>query len=166
MDKLQATALDIMNLALNYPPSQTEKWIVCAIAVTIFAWLFSRVGDKLDLPNLGGLHGFVIPLLGLAGLIVATAAAKVYLYAEFRSLGPLVFVIVAAVLASAVVVVPLINLYTGGNYVGTLASWFISLGAAIGLVLLVSTGFDAARTGKVSFERGAARNAETMQQVQ
>jgi hypothetical protein len=163
MEPLKKAALDIVNMALNSPANDMERWVVALVAVSLFVWLFSRLCDRLELPNLSGMQGMIVPVLGLAVLIAATAAAKVYLYAEFKSLGPMLFVVATAAVASAVLIVPLINLYTGGNYMGTLTSWIVSLAAAVGLVLLVSAGFDAVRSGKTSFDRGEARNFETMQ---
>ena len=163
MDQIISEAFNILNIILQTPSSHAERWITAVIAVLVLAFVFLRVGDRMELPNVGVPTSFLYTGVGAALMIIGMAASHVYLPQIQKQLGDLVFYVAAAVVISAVVVVPLINTFINGKYLGTLGAWMISTVSALVAIAFLVNVYAFIDGGGRALQRGAEHNEATKQ---
>lgn len=165
MEQIKNEAMHIARFLLQNPQSPTEQNISAVVAVLVCAWIFLKVGDRMDMPNVGILTAFVYTGLGLAAVIFGIAAGHIYLVKWYQQLGPMLFDISLAVLISLAVVVPIINNFTNGKYMGTLAAWAISTISALAAVAFLVNIYAFIDSGGRALQRGAQHNEATKQML-
>ncbi len=161
MNQIKDEAAKIIAFLLQNPPTPTQQWISGVVAVLVCAWLFLKIGDRMDLPNVGIFSSFAYTALGLAAVVLGVAAGHVYLAKWYQQLGPVVFDVAAAVALSLAVVVPLINMVINGKYMGTLTAWLVSVAGAIVATVLLINIYAFVDSGGQALQRGAQHNTET-----
>lgn len=163
MDAIKTEAFALMNLLLQGPTSHTERWISAVAAVAVLAWVFLKVGDRMDLPNVGIPTSFLYTGLGAALVIVGMAAAHIYLPGLHKQLGDLVFYTAIAVAISAAVVTPVINTFINGTYLGTLSAWLIGVVSALVAIAFLVNVYAFIDGGGRALKRGSEHNEATKQ---
>lgn len=163
IDQIKSASLQLLDVFLQNPASDVERWGVGIAALLVGAWVFLKVGDKLDLPNVGLVSAFVFTGVGIAACIVGLVLGKHFLPDLYRQFGDMYFYIATGLLLSLAVIVPIMNAVIQGKYLGTLAAWAIAVAAVWGIVLMATAGIDAVKGGGRVFDRGRAHNDATKQ---
>jgi hypothetical protein len=163
--RIKNEALSLLNLFLQNPVNPFEKWTAAALAILACAWVFLKVGDRLDLPNVGVITSFIYTGLGVTIVFAAMGAARIFLPDFQKQFGDILFYSAVAVIVSVAVVVPLINMFINGKYLGTLASWSIGVVTALVAVALLSNIFAYIHGGERVFDRGRQHNETTKEML-
>lgn len=165
IDQLKDEALKLVSILLQNPQTSTERWISGAIAILVCAWVFLKVGDRMDLPNVGIMTSFVYTGLGIAAVLFGIAAGHIYLAKWYHQFGPMIFDVAVAVILSFAVVVPAINTFINGKYVGTFAAWSISVISALVAIAFLINVYAFIDSGGKALQRGADHNNQTKQML-
>jgi uncharacterized membrane-anchored protein len=161
MDQFKVYFLEMVKLALQNPPTEGQQLVVGIVALLSGAFVFLKICDKFDIPNVGMVTGFLYSVLGGAVMLAAMVAGKIYLPELQKSLGPETFLAVMALGAAVALYVPLLNHFIHGKYMGTLAAWVIAVATFLAVVALVNVGFDMGRSGQRALNRGSEHNENT-----
>lgn len=151
---------DTAHTLMGQPGSSSEFWIAAVVALIGIAWVLGKVGNLLDMDNLGSGSAWVAMLGGLTVLFAALVAAQIYLPDHFPKNSRSQALLISSLVISVALVVPLLMAYLRSRYLATLVTWLVGLAAGFALVMMVTTAFDAMASGERSFERGKAHNAD------
>ncbi len=165
MEQLRNLSLQILDVVLQSPATPEHRWILAALAVIVSAFVFNKVCERLDLPNIGMFNGVLLTGLGFGLIVVGMAAGSIYLPDLKAQFGEMAFYGAVTAVVSVAVIVPLINMYIHGKFVGTLAAWSINLLTAILFISFSGVVLDAVKAGERTFERGRAHNEATKQLI-
>lgn len=160
-NRFKAVFLDMLDLVLQHPANHNQKVVVGVISLVVGSWVFLKVCDKFDLPNVGMFTGVLYSVLGGAIMIGAMAAGVIWLPEYRREWGDILFFTALALTSGMGVYALVLNLHIKGKYLGTLSAWTLAVAAALGVSMLVNTTYDMARNGQRAMQRGADRNATT-----
>ena len=165
MEQIRLQLIPLLDMVLQHPDTPSHRWLVGVVALLVGAWVFLKVCDKMDLPNVGIVTGFIYASLGAVVTLLAMSAGKVYLAQYLKQFGPVAFYSVVAVVASLVIFVPLLNTFIKGKYLGTLLSWSLGVAAGMAMVLVMNTALDMVKSGERVFQRGQEHNETTKQAI-
>ena len=135
------------------------------VAVLACAWIFLKVGNLMNLPNVGLFTSLVYVGLGLVVVLIALAAAKIYLAPLNQQAGDAIFLTGIFALVSVAVVAPLINMFINGKYLGTLIAWTLGVATAVVAVALLSNIFRLIQDEERVFDRGLQHNKATQEML-
>ena len=164
-NRFKAVFLDMLDLVLQHPADHNQKVVVGVISLVVGSWVFLKVCDKFDLPNVGMFTGVLYSVLGGSIMIGAMAAGLIWLPQYRKQLGDVTFYSALALAAGLGFYVPVLNQHIKGKFLGTLAAWSLAVAAALGVSMLVNTTYDMARDGQRAMQRGADRNATTREAI-
>jgi hypothetical protein len=125
----------------------------------MFAWVFTRVGERMDVANIDGFSGFVAAIVGVAALLAAMTAASIYIAPLFRIETGIVFLLAAAIFGSVIIAVPVIKFWTQAKYFNAIVAWFAALAASAFIIVTFSYGFGSFKAGKDNVEKDQNRKA-------
>ena len=161
LEQFKKVFLDMLDLVLQHPAEQNQKIVVGVLSLVAGAWVFLKVCDKFDLPNVGLFTGFIYSALGGAIMIGAMAAGTIWLGDLRRQFGDALFYSVLSCGIAILVYVPVLNSHIRGKYLGTLAAWSLAVATALAVSAMANVGFDMFRSGTSALNRGAEHNATT-----
>lgn len=148
----------VVNVLLQNPASDGQYWTAAIAGFFMLAWVFTRVGERMDVANVDGFHGFLAAAVGTAVTLAAITAASIYVAPSLRVEPGLVFLLVAALVSSVIVTIPAIKFWTQAAYLNTLVTWLISLVAGVVVIAAVNYGFAAAKGGADQIHKNDARH--------
>ncbi len=160
MERWTKGCLNVFDILLKHPGTMVEKVVLVVLACVTCALVLSKVGKAMGFDRHGGGLAFLSSLIAGVLLILGLTVTHVF----FPSAGSLYWVGAAAGV-SLILVIPLISLIHKGNYVTSLITWLISAGAVVGVILLVSTGIDAAVSGSEKTGKARARKHQMEQLI-
>lgn len=134
-------------------------WVTLGAAFVMLAWVFTRVGERLDVANVEGFSGFIAAAVGTAAMLAGMTAASIYLAPSLRVEPNLAFLVIMAAISSVVVSVPLLKFWTQARFFSTVAAWFIALAASVAILLCFSYGFGSFEAGKEKVKEGVERRS-------
>ena len=151
---------ELVKTLLGDPGSNSEWWAASILGVLTLLFVLGRAGSAFGIPNTGVWHSLLSAVLGVALVLAIMVACMLYLplwdTAEWR-----VWILVGAgLLASFVLVIPLMCLLQRTGYIAALLAWFSSVAAMAVVILLVGIAFDATASGSRSADKGAARKQQ------
>lgn len=146
------------------PGSTAQYWTTAIVGFLMLAWVFVRVGERMDVANVEGFAGFVAALLAAAAMLASMTAASIWIAPALKLTVNYLFLVVVAYLASVVIVVPIIKFWTQAHYTNTLTSWCVSLTAALAVAYGVTVGFESVSGGAGRVDR-ASQHKREMQKV-
>ncbi len=161
MDKFVAVFLEMFRMVVQKPPTQEQMVVVGVASLAAGAWVFLKVCDKFDLPNVGMITAFLYSILGGAVMLAAMAAGNIWLTEWRKPLGDAVFNGVLALLAAVAVFAPILNAHIKGKYMGTVSAWLLAVVTALAVCSLGNNLFDLGKMGQRALNRGAEHNATT-----
>lgn len=161
MDQFKKIFMELLAMVLQRPPAQDQLVVVGVVSLLAGAFVFLKVCDKLDLPNVGMITGFFYSVAGGAVMLAAMTAGRIWLGEWIRPVGEVAFYAALAAIAAAAVYVPLLNLHINGKYMGTLTAWALGVVTALVVSMLVNTGYGLAGDGERVLNRGAEHNKMT-----
>jgi hypothetical protein len=165
MDQFKRMFMDMLDMVLQHPPAHDQFIVVGVVSLLAGAWVFLKVCDKLDLPNVGIITGFFYATVGGAVMVAAMTAGRIWLGEWIKPMGEVVFYTLLAAIAAAGFYVPLLNTHIKGKYMGTLTAWTLGVATALAMSMLVNTGYGLTKDGKRILNRGAERNATTREAI-
>lgn len=152
--------MDTVDTLLNHPGAPHQFWVTIVVLLLGMSWVMGKVGNLLDVPNLGMMSTGMASLAGLGVMLAAMVAAQVYAPQYFGRDMRVQSLIIASLAASVVLVVPLLMAYLRARYMPMLLAWMLGLATAFVLIMLVNTAYAAMATGERSFEKGRAHNED------
>lgn len=160
MDKWVDSLDQVFVMLLGNPGSGAEKATVIVAALLAMFWVLAKAGAAFGIPNTGIFYSLVTGGLGIAFMVVAMAAAKLYLPLWSQPEARIWILASAGALVSLVLVVPLMCAFQRAGYLAALPTWLLGLGAAAGIILLVGASFDLVVSGARDAGKGAAHKAD------
>ena len=152
--------LNVVDSLLKHPGTPLEKWSLIIPGCLFFLWVYARTGSAFGISNSGGFRGVFTAVLGLALVLAAMTAVSLY----FPKAGLWLWVGVPVV-ASLMVVMPLICLIQRAGFMAAFMTWLISVAALAALILLISAGFDAFSSGRKHAEKSEVHKQEIEQLI-
>lgn len=138
----------VVDTLLQHPAEPWQFWTLAVSGFLMIAWVFSRVGERLDVANIDGFAGFIAAAVGTAAMLAAMTAACLYIAPALRIQPNTVFLLIVGVLGSFIVVVPAIKFWTQAKYFNTTAAWFVALISGVFIIMAFSYGFGSFAAGK------------------
>lgn len=149
----------IINVLLMNPSVQWQYWFTAVAGFLMFAWVFTRVGERMDVSNVDGFSGFIASAVGVSALLACMTAASIYVAPALRMDVNLLFLLVVAVVGSIVVAVPVIKFWTQAKFVNAVVAWMIALFASIVIITSFGYGFGSFESGKGTVQQGERHKA-------
>lgn len=136
-----------LDTVLKHPGSPLEWWVLllAAILTSVIILRVTAAAFGMDRTGFGISCGGA--LVGLALILLALTAVSLMITAGVWLLAA------AAVGISLILVIPLLGFLLKGNYIAAFFAWLISLGAVIGVIALLSAGFNAVSAGTQEAEK-------------
>ena len=131
----------VINIFLMDPPENWEFWFVGVFAFLLLAWIFTRVGERMDVSNVDGFAGFIAASVGTAVMLAAMTASSIYVAPALKTEVNFVFLVIAALVSSVVFAVPMIKFWTQAKYFNITVAWFVALISAIVIIVSFNYGF-------------------------
>ena len=139
---------------LGNPASLVETAVIGVAAVLVLMFVLSKAGSAFGISNTGFFYSLVVAMLGIVLLLVCMTAVKLYLPA-WENEGLRVWLLVGTgVVASLVLVVPLMCGIQRTGYVSALLTWLCSAAAAAVVIALVGGAFSLFSSGSRSADSG------------
>lgn len=148
MDQWIQTLLSILDIVTRHPQTRIEQVFVIILSFAAFLIVYRIVAAAFGFSNTGKMLSFTIAVIGLLLMLGASAAVIIFM--------PKAGLFVAAGGSAAVllvIIMPLACYLQKGKYIAALFSWVISIGAMIGVILLVRAGVDAFVSGSKQAEK-------------
>lgn len=165
IEQIRAMCLKVLDVVLQNPQTDTEMWTVAAIAVVVTAFVFGKVSDKLDLPNVGMFNSIAIVILGCGLIVVGIAATEIYLPDLAKQVDQLVLYAGITVAVSLVIIIPMVNSYIHGKFFGTMGAWSIALVTLLLTVMTTQAVLGSIRDGERMLQRGRDHNEATKKMI-
>ena len=163
MDAWIAGVKQVLNGVLHQPGSNLELWVLSAAGVLIALISYHKMSSATQFPNVGSASSVFMLAVGLIVLFAALTACDLYLVPKIGASHRVWVLIGGGILASAVIVVPIICGFQRAGYVAGLMTWATGMIAAVLLTYLLSGAFDAFGSGSKSVVKGVDRKNETQQ---
>lgn len=157
MERWMAELDQLLRLVLGKPSSVLEQGAIVVVAALALLWVLSRAGSAFGMSNTSVFHGVVAGVVGVAVVLAAMTAARVYAPADAGSAAVIWIMIGAGLAASVVVVVPFMCFLQKSGYFPSLLTWLVSVGAAAAMVVLVGAAFDLVSSGEKSADKTRER---------
>lgn len=149
---------NVVDSLLKHPGSPLEKWVLIISGCLFSLWVYARTGSALGIPNPGGFRCVFTAALGLALVLAAMTAVKVYFP------GAVLWILISVpVIAVLIIVLPLTCLIQRAGYLTAFVTWLISFAALAAIILLISAGFDAFSSGSQRAEKSRMHKQELEQ---
>ncbi len=155
----------VADTLLQHPAEQWQFWTLAAVGFLMFAWVFTRVGERMDVANIDGFAGFIASAVGMATLLAALTASSIYLAPILRAEAGIFFLLVIAVFASFIVAVPAIKFWTQAKYFNTVIAWFVALFASAIIIVSFSYGFGSFAVGKEKMKNKNSEHRKAINEV-
>lgn len=161
MNEFLAKIVGLMNYLFVGPVSNEQQLMVYALGWLSGLLLFSRMSSATGrgVRSGPGLVFFVY-MLGLAIAIAGIALADDYLVGGMVPIGRTTGALLALVVISAVVVVPVICLFRKCNYVVGSLSWFSSVSTGVFIMMIGCVGMEMAAAGGKSADNVQQRKVQ------
>ena len=131
-----------LDLVLKHPAAPLEWWVLliaavltCVIVLRVTASAFGMDRTGFGISCCGSLAGLALNLLGMTAIHILLPLASVWI------------MVAVTVFISLILVIPMLGFFLKGNYIVAFFAWLISLGAVIGVIALLSAGFNAVSAG-------------------
>jgi len=148
---------------LGNPAPKLDGLVVAGLGLLAMVLVFGRMVGANRLEKDGPFRLLIVVVVGLASMITAVMFLKP-LIGSFVEESFLYFAVMsAAIVVSMLVVVPVMMLTHRANSVSSVLSWGVSIAAAISIVLIARTGFDAVNSGSNRAQETKARSMEMQQ---
>jgi len=149
-------------LLLGNPRSGLEMGVILVLAVLTLLFVLTKAGSAFGISNTGIWYSLIIGILGVVILMAVMVAARRYL-PLWKTESLRIWILVGAgLLASLLLVLPLICGIQRTGYLSALLTWFTAVASVAVVIALVGLVFDGLAAGS----RSAGKGAERKQQVE
>ncbi|MBU4247839.1 MAG: hypothetical protein KKG09_10440 [Verrucomicrobia bacterium] len=131
----------MLDMVLKHPASSLEWWVLliaavltCVIVLRVTAAAFGMGRTGFAISGCGALAGLALILLALTASSLLMVTGVWLLTAAGAGI-------------SLILIIPMLCFLLKGNYLVAFFAWLISMGAVIGVIALLSAGFDTVSAG-------------------
>lgn len=142
------------------PGSDSQYWTIAVVGFLMIAWVFVRVGERMDVANVEGFAGFMAAALGTAAMLASMTAASIWVAPFLKLPVNYFFLVIVGYISAVVVVVPVLKFWTQAHYTNTLTSWCLALTAGLAVAYGVTVGFEGALGGAAHMKKGSEHKRE------
>ena len=157
--------MKVLDVVLQNPSTNSELWGIAVATIVVAAFVFGRVSDKLDLPNVGLINSALLTLGGFGLIVVAISLCEIYAPDLKKQYGELVLYGGISAIVSLALIVPMVNSYIQGKYLGTLGAWAIAMVSAILTISIAQAVLGSVKDGERMLNRGREHNEATKKMI-
>jgi len=150
----------LANMLMGNPEAGLETGVVLVVSVLVLFFVLTKAGAAFGIANTGLWYAAVVGVPGVVILMAAMIAARLYLPLWETEALRVWILAGAGLIASLLLVIPLMCVIQRTNYLAATLTWFSSVAAVALAIVLVSYVFVGIAGGSRSAERGAERKRQ------
>jgi hypothetical protein len=155
----------VINTFLMDPAENWEFWLIASVGFLLHAWVFTRIGERMDVSNVEGFAGFIAAAVGTAVMLAGMTAASIYVAPAMKVGVTYFFLLIVALIASVVLAVPSIKLWTQAKYFNISIAWFVAFASAVVVMACFSYGFGSFKTGEAKVRKQSQEKHQSVQEI-